>query len=259
MKLSYGLLRADMLRLFKSRTLYISVALIFALMWLGAWDDFRLDPDAEATYLYGFTHSTLFYEISFPASAALCAVYFCDDWNTKAFWLYSGRCGVKSYCYTTCAAAMLSGGLAILAGELLFIISLIPRHTGLYLPEGIHLSRYALKEVARSGNVLAYYALNLSAAFMRNMMLSMVALCVSTIITNRFVTICSPLIIWMMLSIVITAVHLPTVVNPIYVYRGSCKIQSAGIWILYVAVLTFALCALLVHLCCWSMCRRIEK
>lgn len=259
MKLSYGLLKADMLRLARGKMLYISIALIFALMWLGIWDDFKMNSEGDATYFYGLAHLTLFYQITFPASAALCAIYFCDDWNTKAFWLYSGRCGVKSYCYSTCAAAMISGGLAVVAGEMLFLLSLIPRYKGFFLPDEIHLAPYVLREIAHNGNVLAYYALNLLAAFMRNTLLSMVALSVSTFIPNRFVTICSPLITWMLLSFFSAALDLPTTVNILYVYTGRCNIQSAGTWIFYVVILTVALCTLLVHLCSWSMCRRIEK
>lgn len=259
MNISLNMLKSDLSRMFKSTEFLIGVFLVFSLLWLGIWDDFKVSS-ADVVYYYSLSHFTMYSQISLALSASLCAIYFTNDWNTNTFWYNIVRIGTKNYCRTRCLSTIISGGLVVILGEILFIISLsLQRQWFDMQKSGTRLVTLALESTIVKHDIFLYFLFSLIVVFLRNATFSMIAFYISTFITNRFVTVVSPIISWFILSFIGSKIKLPCLINLTSLYSGFCNFGNAQLWLIYVNIISTALYFILVKLIYINLCKRKEK
>lgn len=259
MHTSRNMLKMDLLRLIKSRDFWGGIGLIVFFLWFGIWDDFKISS-SDVVYYYSLSHLTIFRQFSLAVSAALCATYFCDEWNTKAFWYYDIRIGLKKYSSVRCLSTMISGGMAAVFGDIFFIGSLGIQRTWFDADKsGTRLVMGALRDFIRPQDYIQYFVFSILVLFMRNALFALAAFYLSTLIPNRFVTVVSPVILWFALSFVSSKLRIPNCFDLTAIYSGRCNMGSPYIWFIYVFSITGMLCLIFMKLCGRSLCKRIEK
>ena len=255
----WRVVKGDLLRVLKSPRPYIALLMMVFLLWMGIWDDFVLSH-SDVVYYYGLAHITIFPQIVLTLSASLCAVFFCEEWNSKAFWQISLRLGVKRYCYGRCISTILSGGLMAMLGETLFFLSLITQRP-LFYPEeeGARVAMPQLAACVREKDFVTYFVLSILMSFFSYSLFALAALVVSTWLPNRFVTMVSPMIIWFSLGVINQLFSVPLFLDVPSLMLGYGDMGNCYAWFVYTVLISILLYVLLSKLCYIGICRRIEK
>lgn len=103
------------------------------------------------------------------------------------------RSGRRNYCVTKILVSAISGGLAVCAGCLTFILAL-----SIYLPlttpqKVLELSGFPYGG-ALAGSGIGYFVIALYLAFLRGALYATVGMCVSAFLPNPYIAVCAPMI-----------------------------------------------------------------
>lgn len=254
-----NLINANIKHILRRPELYLSPIIIAGLLWLSIYDDYRVS-NSDVVYYYGLAKLSIFSKLSLALSATITAVDFCNDWNSRFFWSNCIRCGVRKYSLGKCLLSIFSGGLVAIVGEIIFILTLcVTRPIFDFSVENPSIAIPALKSLLDNQQYLSYFAICLISLFLRNSLFALIALYVSTFITNRFVTIVSPIIVWFALSFVGSILGLTPLLRADVIFEGYYDMGNAFIWLLYLVCFTVFCEIGITMLCKKSLSRRIEK
>lgn len=215
------LYRSDMRRIFGSWRIYVSV--IVGLL-------FVLRPFFEAYQVWAQMSPMLLLSLPFgssdftPFAAIFCVLPFADSFCEDAESDFANsivlRIGARRYAFQRCIAVAISGAMVMGAIVLVAIMSCV---LAAGLPETAESADFMRNTIWARMNVILphsgalFYAGRLLLAVLFGALWALVGLAISTVLTNRYVTLVAPFVLyqvsWYLLS--------ETPVNPVYLVRAD--------------------------------------
>lgn len=238
------LCRSDARRILGSWRIYVSIAvgLLFILRpFFEAYQVWhRMTPALLLSLPFGSSDFT-------PFAAIFCVLpfsdSFCEDYNSGYVNAIALRTGVKKYSIRRCASVALSGGAVM---GLIVTVTIILCAAAAGLPETAESADFmrhtiwARMDIILPFNGLFFYTGRVLLGILFGMLWALVGLLISTLVTNRYVTLVAPFVLyqalWYLLSL--------TPINPVYLLRGDDgRIPSLAFVVIYQSALIL-LCAL---------------
>lgn len=229
--------QSDLRRIFSNPKIYISFLLSLSIL---------LRPLAETLYLgsgpYSFVYlQSLPFGLSdyTPFAAIFCVIpfsdSFCEDYNFRFTNAIISRISPKKYARQRSLSTALAGGF--LMGAVVFTVLLIcffaadtpdTAETVRFLSQSL----WAEMDVLVRYHGLAFFAYRVLFGFLFGCLWASVGLCISTIVTNRYVTFVAPFVIYQTSWFLIDNLSL----NPVQNLRGDYA-YSVGFVIVYQLIL----------------------
>lgn len=247
-------LKVDFKRsLFNIKFISIIICEFLLLLW-AAWDDLKFG-DADVVYYFQISNISAFSSISLILATIPLSVGFCEDWNSKNIWNINMRGTLRTYCYSKCICCMLSGGIAIVIGQLIYILYLVMIFPIVKYNRGGALISPIFYKLIDNSLYVKYFFYCLLLIFLRNALAALIAFFTSLYITNSFVTMVSPLIIWYIITFVANKSSIPSSLNIPYILSGYYNAGSPLNSMLYILILSF----LLIFILIWQANKHIRK
>lgn len=190
-----------------------------------------------------------------PFAALFCVIpyawSFCEDYNTGYIKNIISRIGIKKYSLQRCFTVMLSGG--ILMASIILTVCLICAGLAT-MPEISESAAFLSRTIWADLNLLfvadglAVVGLRVLLAFLFGSLWSLSGLVVSVLITNRYITLIAPFVVYQILWFLLEG----NAFNPVYQLRGDSN-YLPSLWF----VLGYQIC--LIALCILFSCVGIRK
>ncbi len=236
-----NLLKLDILRLFGLKLLFCSL-IAFLLMTsviypflsqdLGLW--FCLSHAFQGT---GTVNIVLCILPVIPYATTLA-----DEWESNAYKSYVIRSGTKSYTLSKIASGLISGFLVVFLATLFFIFI----YSFVTPVSKVIASDDAYSILASSGNLLGGYLLFATHISLSGSLIAVTGVWVSTFITNRYIAIASPLIMYYLMMVTSpTNINMPWILNPVFWIEGIAPADTATEQILSKLAVVIILCTLM--------------
>ncbi len=154
------------------------------------------------------------------------AAIFADDWCSGKFLFSYIRSGKKQYSVSLIIAAFLTAFLVAFLGCILFIVILSFKHP--LMGDLNDISFIQLMEVClnggllHNGHVLLYYIAAAGTQGCLAGLFSALSVMISIIITNSYITLVMPLLLFEVITNILSFLKAPLILNPYYIYvHGS--------------------------------------
>jgi len=193
-----GNIRVDLYRAFFSFGFLLSVVgMCVALFSSASTEGNSIKSGSDVLYLYRVAHLQGFSILYIIFATLPFATSFCTDWNNQFIRPTVIRTNIKNYGISKIFSCAISGGSAVALGEILFILLL-----RLYFPlvdSQSHMFANAVSDpiygsLLLSGNFITYFVLHVIVSFFAATFFAVLALWISTYLTNVFVTFSSPIL-----------------------------------------------------------------
>lgn len=215
----------------------------------------------DVLYLYRVAHVQGFSMLSMIFATLPYATSFCTDWSNQFIRLSIIRTNIKSYGASKVLTSALAGGSAVALGEVLFILSL-----RLNLPLVNTQSPMFENAVAEpvygillsGGYFTAYFAAKILISFFAAAFFAVLALSISTYLTNVFVTFASPILSYYFLIKFFSNIGLPEWFNLQTILFGYFAVGKPFFSLLYSIFFVTLLCILMGILIVRQIQRRLE-
>jgi len=227
----------DLRRAFLSSGFWMAAIAMCVLYYMGIWNQIKFAED----FLYLFKYSTDISGLN-PLITMLCVLpytnSFCSDWNSQYSKFIVIRSGQENYSISKCIACALSSGCAISLGMILFFISSIP-WIKFVSPVAANFQFFSTQTLGGSfllhGQYSLYFLSYVYLAFLAGAFWSVVGLCISAYIPNKFVALCTPFIAARILFF-ITA-KFPVWLRLDKITEGSCIINGTFLSLSYATLI----------------------
>ncbi len=196
MKQLIRLLAIDVKRAFGSFNFFLAIAGIWIVYYAGARD--AMYDSAYVLLLFRYaTEASGFNSILFLFCVLPYTTSFCSDWNSKFIRQVVGRAGIHKYALSKVISCAISAGAAATLGILFFLLSCAIKFP-LVSPSGNTYENFVTTtlggELLQSGHYAAYFAIYIYLVCLAGAFWSVVGLCSSAYITNKFVALFTPFI-----------------------------------------------------------------
>lgn len=197
--------------------------------------------ETSVLYLYEVETHADFWILSFLFAAIPGSVLFCSDWENRFIRFSIVRSSKINYGVATAAACFFSALLTVLIGEGLFI--LILRFCGPFVPESdvgsLGLSDTVYAGLMNEPAILLFFLIRILMKAFCAAFTSTFALWLSTKITNVFVTLTSPIILFYLLENLGVILKLPRQFQISTLAKGHVIVGSSLLFTLLYPVLLF--------------------
>lgn len=261
MKEILGVLRMDLCRGFASfGFLAAALSMCLALFSNSSTEVRMLETGlTDVLYLYNVAHIQSFSVLYVIFAALPYATSFCVDWNHQFIRSTVIRTSVEKYGFSKVTACALSGGAAIALGELLFIFLLrlnLPL-VNTQNPVFENITSLFLGSLLTTGHFAAYFAARILVVSAAAAVFAVLALMISTFITNVFVTLGFPLIAFYSLIGFSGQLGLPEWLNFHSIISGVC-LNTPIASVAYSVLCCSLICVLLGVITVRQIKRRLE-
>ncbi|SHH34359.1 hypothetical protein [Desulfosporosinus lacus] len=192
MKKFFSNARVDLRRAFSSFEFLLSVAGMCTVLFLSVSSQLRAMVNglmqSDVLNLYNLAHFQGFSLLSAIFATLPYSTSFCIDWNNQFIRSVVIRTNIRTYGISKALTCALAGGSAVALGEVLFIL-LLCLCFPLVGPEG-NLNNSMLS----GGNLIAFFSFQILVKFFAATFFSVLALWISTYLTNVFVTLAVPIL-----------------------------------------------------------------
>ena len=260
-----GNARVDFCRAFFSFGFLLAVVGMCAALFSGASTEGIVMKDinnrGDVLYLYTVAHVQGFSMLSVIFATLPYATSFCTDWNSQFIRPTVIRTNIKSYSISKVFTCALSSGSAVALGEILFIFLL-----RLYFPlverQGPGFDNAVSDQVygslLSSGNFTAYFASKILISFFAAAFFAVLALWISTYLSNVFVTLASPVLFFLFITRLTRLIGLPPWLDLSSALSGMFYSGKPFFSLLNSIFLCSFLCILMGILTVWQLKRRLE-
>lgn len=245
-----GILKAELYRAFCNKLFVMSVLGISIVYSIFVLYELRFGADKSAGTMYFYVLSqsmnALRY-VSLILGALPYAASFCTDWKTQNIKFVLIRCNHVKYGMIRTIVTALSAFTAVFLGILIFIAWLC-----LFTPTSVvNDSMFGLLfgSLLKGNSIYLYLLLSNCCSAMGAAFFAVLALCISTRITDSFVTVCTPVIAYYAINTIFRIIKAPTFLNVTALLRPDnltgigIKLGDAANTFLYISLyyLTFIL------------------
>ncbi len=220
-----------MKRIFLSKGFWGACIGIAAMNLLAVYQEITAIGDGQTSvlYLYEISNYVNFWVLYLLFAAIPGATLFCADWENRFFRLSIVRCSKRVYGVVSACACFVSALLAVILGEWLFVLSLRVKYP-FFLEENT--MSFGFDNAAFAGfigetNVLGYFMFGILIKAFCAAFSSVFALWLSTKITNIFVALTSPVILYFLLENLGVILKLPSCLQISTVARGHLLIADS--------------------------------
>ncbi|WP_025688565.1 hypothetical protein [Paenibacillus zanthoxyli] len=243
MKQTFQMLSTDLKRAFGSIGFLIAAAGIWIVYYSGARTEMLHAPDVLLLFKYSAGASGI-NTIQILLCVLPYTTSFCSDWNSKYIMPVVIRSGTYRYAWSKIISCALSSGASIALGILLFILPFTLR-IPLVSAEAGNFEAFATRtlggELLQNDHYIAYFAIYIYLAFLSGAFWSVVGLCASAYISNKFVALFTPFIGLYVLSLI--TYQFPPYLQLNKVTNGDFRIGSTSASLIYATLLIVALLA----------------
>lgn len=212
-------------------------------------------------YLYEVGTYSNFWVLYLLFAAIPSATLFCADWENRYIRPCILRSSKKCYAVATAIACYLAAFLVVLIGDSVFLLLLHSRYPWI-LPEnieGLGIADSVYSPLMSGAGVYLYFLIRTLCKAFCAAFTSVLALCLSTVITNIFVTLAAPVIVFYIFENLLILLEMPASFQIGSIAKGHIAVGGLGTTVLYTAVL-FTLCAAVFgQLFVSSVQRRVEN
>lgn len=212
-------------------------------------------------YFYVITNFFPLWILYLLFAAIPASTFFCEDYEGRFIRFAVGRSSKRIYGASTAAACFLSSGLVVVVGELIYIIALFAMGVEWSVSGKVNqLEGTAFGSLPiGTQNIIFPAACILAKAFSAGAF-SVMALWVSTKITNIFATLAAPIILYYLIENVFILVKMPSSVSPQAVISMHISMgDNVALTILYPIALFLLLAVFFGFLFMNNVKRRIEN
>jgi hypothetical protein len=257
MKVLLGCFRMDLQRAFLSRSFLLSTLGMAAIYFYIVFNELMIVHSGSVYYLNMCMDSSNFSLLALFLCAVPYSASFCEDWNNRFIRPACIRSGIGKYCASKVLVCALSGGSSIAFAHILVWLTLSLKFP--LFTVGEDFSEFALLQPLLQGkHIVLFFICELILQFSLFTVLATFSFFISTYITNIFVTLASPLIIYCFLDNLNYMLKLPTWLDIFSVCKGLNYFINSGISTLYVIAYVGLLCAIIGMLTIHSVKRRIQ-
>lgn len=233
MKRTFQALSIDMKRAFGSINFFIAAIGVCIVYYASVWRE--IFPKANILTLFEYAPVSLG-----PLIALFCVLpyttSFCSDWNSQYIRLIAIRTSHRGYGLSKVISCALSSGSAIALGNALFIISLMPRIALVSESSIKSAAAYTVGgEFLLNGQYGMYFAIRIYLAFLAAAFWSVVGLCASSYMPNKFVALCTPFIASFFLNRATSTFPVWLRLNKIS--EGMCMLKGTWVSLAYATLL----------------------
>lgn len=150
------------------------------------------------------------------------AVSFCIDWNTKHFRSVLLRSNKRIYAFSKTSACFIAGFLTTFIGQGLFLLALGIKFP-YFIDNGNSTSGGIYTTLMNEQNIGVYFLIRILLQAMAAGFFAVFSLWLSTKITNYFVVLASPIILYYFIDNLFVALWLPTWFMPAKISQGLVK------------------------------------
>ncbi len=183
------------------------------------------NADAGLYYYLRFAYQNGSTSYILPIVCAISScMTFCREWRSGAFLYYYSRAGRFSYACASCISSAVTAFITAFAGGLLYVIATSGVTSFAGDQEGVMLEQitavYANGQLIADGQYVLYYFLALATqgAFMAFM--AALTMLISTFLLDPYLTMVSPMVLYILLTNIISMLGLPMLMNPYHVFSS---------------------------------------
>lgn len=211
MKKFFSNARVDLRRAFFSFEFLLSVAGMCAALFLSVSSQLRAIVNglmqSNVLNLYDLAHFQGFSLLSAIFATLPYSISFCIDWNNQFIRSVVIRTNIRTYGISKTLTCALAGGSAVALGEVLFILLLC-----LYFPlvgPQSNLTNSGYVSLLSGGHFIVFFAFQILVKFFAAVFFSVLALWISTYLTNVFVTLAVPILSFYFLITIPRVIGIP--------------------------------------------------
>ncbi len=183
------------------------------------------NADAGLYYYLRFAYQNGSTSYILPIVCAISScMTFCREWRSGAFLYYYSRAGRFSYACASCISSAVTAFITAFAGGSLYVIATSGVTSFSGDQEGVMLEQitavYANGQLIADGQYVLYYFLALATqgAFMAFM--AALTMLISTFLLDPYLTMVSPMVLYILLTNIISMLGLPMLMNPYHVFSS---------------------------------------
>ncbi len=227
----------DLWRSFSSKNFFIAVIGVYIVHFIGVWSEISYAEDILFLFKF-FSISSTFNMLVILFCAFPFSTSFYSDWNSQFIKLSVIRSGINRYGFSKFIACAVSSGTAIALGMSLFILSLLLK-IPLVSSNSSNFRFFA--ETTLGGELLInkhyilYFLIHIYLWFLAGALWSVVGLCSSTYILNRFVALFTPFILYYFINLITNSFPMWLRLNVIT--QGRCIMGGLFGSLLYITLL----------------------
>ena len=195
MKLFWNLIRTDLRRAFSGRLWLLALG-VTALFLLNL-SHYYFTGGESFYYRVVISGLDIFLAVMLIFSTAAYGVSFCEDWDNRNIRNLFIRVGAKKYALSKVAVCVISSFTVLFLGKLLLMFSQLavsPKIFDANAFDGMDSPAGSVDALAYTGNLGEWILVNLIRFSLEGTVFSVLALAVSTVLTNKFVVLVVPLI-----------------------------------------------------------------
>lgn len=236
----FKILKTDLRKAFSSSEFYLALVGVCVLNFMNLFDEMRIHTVKEycfVLYLYEARHALGAFSILILFLCALpFGANFCSEWNHGNTKYNLIRTSKNKYGWSKVIVTALTGFLACQIGYML-LIYLLDLYFPLYPTDlellDIYIRNSSFKEIARAKKYYYFFISTLPESFSFGF-LAVVALYVSSKITNTFVVLSAPILFYYGWNFLCGTLRFPYILCwPSFMYRGIDTNLGSGISLLF--------------------------
>lgn len=246
MKPFFRLTWSTLKRALLSKSFSAAVLGLAAMSLLSVWDEVsNLEGNpSSVTYLYQIAEVAKFWVLYLLFAAIPGAALFCADWENRYIRFSVARCSKRVYGWALACACFLSAVLTVFAGEWLFLLILRLRWP--FAGENMLGLEYGcFSSYAEENRVWIYFMVKILIKGFFAGFCSTFALWLSTRITNVFVALTTPIILYYVLENLTVLLRLPSALQIGKLLKVHVEIGGRPLLTLLYPVLLFSAMSLL--------------
>lgn len=260
MKLFWNLIRTDLRRAFGARLWLLSLGV--TVLFLLNLSHYYFMGGESFYYRVMLSGWDIFLDVMLIFSTAAYGVSFCEDWENRNIRNLFIRAGAKKYAVSKVAVCVISSFAVLFIGKLLLMFSQLAVSSKIFDAnafDGINSPAGSIDALAYTGNLWGWILVNLVRFAFEGTVFSILALAVSTALTNKFVVLVVPLIGRLLYRCVEKVVPFPDFLTLSGLFETPYSSVSVLQGILYPLLFSAVSCLLFGWLFYYGVKRRLEN
>ena len=253
---------SDLKRALTSWGFFLAILGTCAVYFAGAWVDLKWGTE-DVLYYFNISNQIGGYKNILVFLCVLpYAINYSAEWNHSVIRYTIIRSNKTRYAWSKVVATAISGGMALAVGLSLFILILSFKFPMVNTSsENFQIFiNYGFGSLLASGNYILYYIFYILQIFFFGAFWAVFALVVSAWITNFFITVSAPFIIFYFFQELFMKMHIPTYLNITRISTGVYRLsESAYINLMFIAWFLIGLTAIMGFVFASKVKRRISN
>ncbi len=207
-----------------------AVVLYFLILFMSTYSDFNSSGSADAIYFlhYAFMNGSTSYFL--PVICALAAsTVFCREWKSGYLVFTYTRAGRRGYVASLHFSAAFVAALVSIVGTCIYFAVICARFPVIRADVDLQniISTYANGGLLKENKVFLFVAISIITQASLDALLASSAVFVALVFPDPYLTTVSPMVIYIVITNIMSLIDLPRMINPYYVFSGFKYVNIA--------------------------------